>query len=144
MKSVWETIAPPAMFTAAGNVALQGTEDFSTALDLTRWNNRAEDAIMNGYTDVAGNKVGASANGNYGFTGTSAIPANTFPGSNNKPVFTKNSAGDYNISGWEDSDSQIRVPAGFAPIRGNNVIYADSLPPFDCTMTFNDDCFIAA
>ena len=30
----------------------------------------------------------------------------------------------------------IFVPAGFAPIRGENVIYADTLPPFDITLTF--------
>ena len=28
------------------------------------------------------------------------------------------------------------MPAGFAPIRGENVIYADTLPPFDITLTF--------
>ena len=30
----------------------------------------------------------------------------------------------------------INVPAGFTPIRGENVVYADTLPPFDITLTF--------
>ena len=40
------------------------------------------------------------------------------------------------VDGWANDGDKIYVPAGFSPIRGENVIYADTLPPFDVTLTF--------
>lgn len=109
MKRVWDKIAPPAMFTAAGNVAQYGTENFLNAIDMVRWNITAQEAIQETHP------------GDFGFSGTSSVTASTnTPGSNNKPVFNG-----LDVVGWTDSSDKIRVPAGFSPIRGNNVLYAD-------------------
>lgn len=97
------------MFTAAGNIAIAGNENFQDALDIINWGKKAQAAIAESHP------------GDFGYSGVSAItPTATYPGSNNKPQFTGN-----DITGWENSDTNIRVPAGFAPIRGNNVLYAD-------------------
>lgn len=123
MRRVWDKIAPPAMFTAAGNLAKSGSENFLNAIDMLKWNITAEEAITQ------------TQPGNFGYVGTSAITASTnTPGSDNKPVMTDNE-----ITGWEDSTNNIRVPAGFSPIRGQNVLYADTLPPFDITLTFGNE-----
>ena len=121
LRRVWDKIAPAAMFTAAGNVAVTGTENFLNAIDMLKWNITSEEAIENSY--------GSS---DFGYQGTSEISANTVPGSNNVPTIVNNE-----ITGYTDSDTQIRVPAGFSPIRGQNIVYADTLPPFDVTLTFN-------
>jgi hypothetical protein len=141
MKRVWDKVSPPAMFTAAGNLAMSGSENFMNAIDMLRWNVTAQDAISNpsGYDGPDGNKVTNSLNGNYGYVGTSEITANTFAGSNSKPVLGQDGFDNYNVVDWQDSDSQIRVPAGFTPIRGENVLYADTLPPFDITLTFGNE-----
>lgn len=123
MKRVWDKIAPPAMFTAAGNVAVAGNENFLEAIDMVKWNKKSQNAIAGTHP------------GDFGFSGNSQITAkDNIPGSNNKPQFT----GD-EITGWTDSTTSIRVPAGFSPIRGNNVLYADTLPPFDITLTFGNE-----
>lgn len=123
MKRIWDKIAPAAMFTAAGNVAVSGSENFLNAVDMLKWNITAEEAISQ------------SQPGNFGYTGTSEITASSnTPGSNNKPVMTDNQ-----VSGWTDSTTNIRVPAGFSPIRGGNILYADTLPPFDITLTFGNE-----
>ena len=123
MKRIWDKIAPAAMFTAAGNVAVSGSENFLNAVDMLKWNITAEEAISQ------------SQPGNFGYTGTSEITASTnTPGSNNKPVMTDNQ-----VTGWTDSTTNIRVPAGFSPIRGGNILYADTLPPFDITLTFGNE-----
>lgn len=123
MKRVWDSIAPPAMFTAAGNLAEQGSENFLNALDMLRWNITAQEAIQETHP------------GDFGYVGTSAVTAaSNIPGSNNKPQFSGT-----DITGWTNSTDQIRVPAGFSPIRGNNVLYADTLPPFDITLTFGNE-----
>lgn len=123
MKRIWDKIAPPAMFTAAGNVALAGSENFLNAVDMLKWNITAEEAIAQTHP------------GNFGYVGTSEITATTnTPGSNNKPQMTDNQ-----VTGWTDSTTNIRVPAGFSPIRGQNVLYADTLPPFDITLTFGNE-----
>ena len=103
MKSVWNDIAPKAMFTAAGNVAVAGSEDFKNAMDLAAWNTAAE----------------ADMDSDYGYAGTSAISANKIAASN--------------------GDGQIYVPQGFTAIRGENVLYADTLPPFDACLTFANE-----
>lgn len=128
MKRVWDKIAPPAMFTAAGNLALQGSENFISAIDMLKWNVTAQEAIHSGIKGPGGENINATHAGNFGYIGSSEIKANTFPGSNNKPVFG-NSNNKYEVTGWEQSTDEIRVPAGFTPIRGNNVLYADMLPP---------------
>lgn len=123
MKRIWDKIAPPAMFTAAGNVALSGSENFLNAVDMLKWNITAEEAIAQTHP------------GNFGYVGTSEITSTTnTPGSNNKPQITDNQ-----VTGWTDSTTNIRVPAGFSPIRGQNVLYADTLPPFDITLTFGNE-----
>lgn len=123
MKRIWDKIAPAAMFTAAGNVALSGTENFLNAVDMLKWNITAEEAIAQTHP------------GNFGYIGTSEITATTnTPGSNNKPQITDNQ-----VTGWTDSTTNIRVPAGFSPIRGQNILYVDTLPPFDITLTFGNE-----
>lgn len=123
MKRVWDKIAPPAMFTAAGNKAEANTENFQNAIDMLKWNITAQEATSKSHP------------GDFGYVGTSAITASeNTPGSNNVPTLIDNE-----ISGWTESQDKIRVPAGFAPIRGNNVLYADTLPPFDVTLTFGNE-----
>jgi hypothetical protein len=124
----WQNIAPKAMFSAAGNVAVRGSEDFSKAMDLTNWNKAA--------TDAANYTQGTTGIGNgYGYAGTQSLSPGQQPGSNNIP--TVDTEG--NIIGWTPSTDQIYVPAGFSPIRGDNILYADMLPPFDVTMTFANE-----
>ena len=145
LQSVWDKIAPPAMFTAAGNIVKNGTnEDFTKALDMVKWNNLVSEIAERGAVDdnawlgVEGEKAG------YGFsfgsttTGayTNTIDAQKARGSNNIPKLREEDGlPDYGVA-WDDSNDEIFVPAGFAPIRGENVVYADTLPPFDITMTF--------
>lgn len=123
MQRVWDKIAPPAMFTAAGNKSIVGSENFQNAIDMLKWNITAQEAIADSHP------------GDFGYVGTSAITANSsIKGSNNKPKLVNNE-----VAGWDDSTTNIRVPAGFSPIRGNNVLYIDTLPPFDITMTFGNE-----
>lgn len=128
LKRVWDKITPAAMFTAAGNLSVSNTENFLTAVDMLRWNITAEESISNNYG-------GSNGSSDYGFAGASAIDASTVAGSNNKSTLDNNKE----ISGWTDSETKIRVPAGFSPIRGQNVLYADTLPPFDVTLTFGNE-----
>lgn len=143
MKRVWDQIAPPAMFTATGNLTLANTENFITALDMLKWNVTTQEGIEGKNDNLLGQFLGKTQKGthegNYGFSGDSKIGANVFPGSNTKPVLGKDEFNKYNVVGWEDSNNDIRVPAGFSPIRGGNVLYADTLPPFDITLTFGNE-----
>lgn len=148
MKRIWDQVAPPAMFTATGNLTLANSENFLNALDMLNWNVTTQEGIFGTETsalgDLSNNTATAAAvagthSGNFGFSGTSEIKANIFPGSNNKPVLGKDDFNKYSVVDWEDSDSEIRVPAGFSPIRGGNVCYADTLPPFDITLTFGNE-----
>lgn len=123
LKRVWDKISPAAMFTAAGNISVNNTENFLNAVDMLRWNITAEEAIKSSY--------GSS---DYGYVGKTEVEANAVKASNNKPTIINNE-----ITTWTDSDTQIRVPAGFSPIRGQNVLYADTLPPFDVTLTFGNE-----
>lgn len=120
MKNIWHQIAPKAMFTAAGNASVRASEDFSNALDMVNWNKTASEAAQGSFLP---------GGGDYGFSGTGAITPGTKPGSNDMFNPAKNS--------WEPSKDQIHVPPGFTPLRGNNVQYADTLPPIDLTLTFN-------
>ena len=97
------------MFSAAGNIAKAKTENFQNAFDLSQWNATAED------------QTGGSDQ--FGFAGTAAVSAATAPASNPD----------------EAGMDEINVPAGFSTIRADNVLYADTLPPFDITMTFANE-----
>lgn len=124
----WEQIAPKAMFTAAGNVALGQSENFLNALDTIKWNKKTTADVLATYGSDSG----------YGFSGVTPIsPVSQVPGSNNSPVIDPENG--YFVNGWQDSKDKIYVPAGFEPIRGENIVYADTLPPFDCTLTFANE-----
>jgi hypothetical protein len=128
LMSQWDKIAPKAMFTAAGNASIRGSENFANAMDLTNWNNTAESA--------ASYAQGTTGSGNgLGYSGSTALTPGKVAGSNGSPKFDT----DGDINGWNTSTDQIYVPAGFSPIRGENIMYADMLPPFDVTMTFANE-----
>ena len=139
LQSVWNDIAPSAMFTAAANNKRANSEDFTNALDMIKWNQTVSN-IQNGVSDD--NKTGVSLDdrAGYGFSFgsttsgdyTNAINAQVANGSNNTPSIDE----DGFVDGWANDGDKIYVPAGFSPIRGENVIYADTLPPFDVTLTF--------
>ncbi len=133
LQTVWNDIAPSAMFTAAANNKDAMSEDFSNALDMIKWNATTTEAAMSAAQNQA-NRAG------YGFSfGTNAgsytnesIDAQVQKGSNNTPTIGT----DGFVDSWGTDGDDVYVPAGFAPIRGENVIYADTLPPFDITLTF--------
>jgi hypothetical protein len=130
LQTVWQDIAPSAMFTAAANNVLANSEDFTNALDMIKWNATvSEEALKEDTAKRAGYgfSYGATVSGNY----TNDIQAQSTNGSNNTP----NVYNDF-VKSWNNDGDKIYVPAGFAPIRGENVIYADTLPPFDITLTF--------
>lgn len=141
LQTVWDDIAPSAMFTAAANSKLSMSEDFTNALDMVKWNQTVSD-IQNGLidTDQSGMPISNNDRGGYGFSyGGSAgnytndISAQIAKGSNSAPVLGP----DGFVAEWNNDEADdIYVPAGFSPIRGENVIYADTLPPFDVTLTF--------
>lgn len=154
LQTVWNDIAPAAMFTAAGNNKKAYSEDFSRALDILKWNtvtsyaqNGADnsgtmsgaevDAMNDDLKIVSGDNragygfsYGSDAAGDY----TNRIDAQIAVGSNGSPIDSDN---DGFVDSWNENDAtHVYVPAGFSPIRGENVIYADTLPPFDVTLTF--------
>lgn len=140
LQTVWEQIAPSAMFTAAGNAnKIANNEDFRNALDIIKWNEVTSAAALD-ESDEYGNASRAGWGFSFGSTTagdyTNEISAQATHGSNNSPVFDKSEFGDGLIDDWNDDGDRIYVPAGFTPIRGENVIYADTLPPFDITLTF--------
>ena len=132
LQSVWDQIAPTAMFTAVANIgASRYSENFQKALDMIKWNDTVSKAATSGVDRAGyGFSFGADSAGSY----TNTISAQTASGSNNIPSLKPD--GSVNPSGWTESNDQINVPAGFTPIRGGDVIYADTLPPFDITLTF--------
>lgn len=71
LKKVWDSIAPPAMFTAAGNMFYRESSVFESALQLTSWNDEAFQA-----SNVGGN----TAFGLTGQEGTSASNIAVPPG----------------------------------------------------------------
>lgn len=139
LQSVWNDIAPSAMFTAAANNKRANSEDFTNALDMIKWNQTVSN-LQNGVSDD--NKTGVSLDdrAGYGFSFgsttsgdyTNAINAQVANGSNNTPSIDE----DGFVDSWANDGDKIYVPAGFSPIRGENVVYADTLPPFDVTLTF--------
>lgn len=62
MKDSWASISPKAMFTAAGNVSVAGSENFANALDASGWN--------------------AAAGATAGTTNLAAVAGTTAPASN--------------------------------------------------------------
>ena len=147
LQSVWNEIAPSAMFTAAANNKLSMSEDFTNALDMIKWNatvTNVANGINNGNIGDTPENMGISSDnrGGYGFSYgsmasgdyTNSISAQIAQGSNNTPGFDAN--GNIVPEKWGNDGDKIYVPAGFAPIRGQNVVYADTLPPFDITLTF--------
>lgn len=131
LQTVWDDIAPSAMFTAAANNVLSQSEDFTNALDMIKWNATVSEAALNEDTASRagyGFSFGSTAAGDY----MNVISAQSAPGSNNTP----NIGSDGFVESWNKDGDKVFVPAGFAPIRGENVIYADTLPPFDITLTF--------
>lgn len=154
LQTVWSQIAPSAMFTAAANAKVAMSEDFSNALDMIKWNSTTSE-LASGLISLNGVTTEKDANGSgsrdgYGFSFgsteagsyTTPISAQVAPGSNNTPTLDKYGfpiGGAKDLSedgGWNSDGDKIYVPAGFSPIRGENVIYADTLPPFDITLTF--------
>ena len=139
LQSVWNDIAPSAMFTAAANNKRANSEDFTNALDMIKWNQTVSN-LQNGVSDDNKNGVSLDDRAGYGFSFgsttsgdyTNAINAQVANGSNNTPSIDE----DGFVDGWANDGDKIYVPAGFSPIRGENVIYADTLPPFDVTLTF--------
>ena len=139
LQSVWSDIAPSAMFTAAANNKRANSEDFTNALDMIKWNQTVSN-IQNGISDDNNSGVSLDDRAGYGFSFgsttsgdyTNAINAQVANGSNNTPSIDE----DGFVDGWANDGDKIYVPAGFSPIRGENVIYADTLPPFDVTLTF--------
>lgn len=137
LQSVWDQIAPSAMFTASANIgANRFSEDFQNALDMIKWNNAVT-------ADAMSEELNAAKRGGYGFsygstssgTYTNVIDAQIEHGSNNSAELGPD--GYVNQDTWnENGGDKIYVPAGFSPIRGENVVYADTLPPFDITLTF--------
>ena len=139
LQSVWNDIAPSAMFTAAANNKRANSEDFTNALDMIKWNQTVSN-IQNGVSDDNNAGVSLDDRAGYGFSFgsttsgdyTNAINAQVANGSNNTPSIDE----DGFVDGWANDGDKVYVPAGFSPIRGENVIYADTLPPFDVTLTF--------
>ena len=139
LQSVWNDIAPSAMFTAAANNKRANSEDFTNALDMIKWLQTVSD-IQNAISDDNNSGVSLDDRAGYGFSFgsttsgdyTNAINAQVANGSNNTPSIDE----DGFVDGWANDGDKIYVPAGFSPIRGENVIYADTLPPFDVTLTF--------
>ncbi|NMS91272.1 hypothetical protein HGQ85_15220 [Clostridioides difficile] len=54
-------------------------------------------------------------------------------------AMNRNSKSKYNENNSRVSDENFKVPNGFSPIRDNRIVYLDSLPPFDITMTFGNE-----
>jgi hypothetical protein len=233
MKEVWHIIAPPAMFTAAGNLAVANSEDFQRAMDLSRWNAAAELSFINynefsGILNVFYAYINQNQNGRitinerqafdrilvgvhnmdageiiagieqlklnrdlwdwmrtiYMDPGSQGVGTNIDPSQGaksflhvmdelvaqikagpNQDAITGTMAGfsgdtelkqlvttsgsnnkwNWRNDTWEASNAAIKVPQGFSAIRGQNVTYADIIPPFDITLTFNDEeCLVAA
>lgn len=137
LQSVWDQIAPSAMFTATANIgADRFSEDFQNALDMIKWNNAVSADALAGELNAAkrggyGFSYGATSSGTY----TNTIDAQIEYGSNNTAQLGAD--GYVNQETWtKESADKVYVPAGFSPIRGENVVYADTLPPFDITLTF--------
>ena len=134
LQKVWNDIAPSAMFTAAANNKLALNEDFTNALDMIKWNQTVTEAALdesNASRAGYGFSWGSTSAGDY----TNAISAQTVNGSNNTPILGTDGLPE----DWNNDGDKIYTPAGFSPIRGENIVYADTLPPFDITLTYSSE-----
>lgn len=131
LQHVWGDIAPPAMFTAKGNIAVRNSENFLDALDMIRWNKAGSDTLDQYYKSSGDNNLG------FGYVGSGALTPQKHEGSNGRPTKFDNEY-EYFVEQWGDGD-QVHVPPGFGTIKGENVQYADTMPPFDVTMTFGNE-----
>lgn len=122
--SMWASIAPIAMFTAAGNLVQRGNEKFAYALEASGWNRAANATQANmgagGEFDAAGNWVGTGTG--FGSSSHSSVAAVT----PSQQIGT-------------DGSTTVNVPTGFGVIKAENIIYADMIPPFDVTLTFANE-----
>lgn len=131
LQHVWDQIAPPAMFTAAANRTTRNSENFLDAIDMIKWNKSVSDSARENY------KISGKDNLGFGYIGSGALTPIKGEGSNGGAAQFDAEYG-YFVEKWGKGDD-IYVPAGFAPIRGDNIIYSDQLPPFDVTMTFGNE-----
>ena len=129
LQHVWDQIAPPAMFTASANVTIRNSESFLNAIDMIKWNKTVSESANNNY------KVSGKDNLGYGYIGSGALTPIKQEGSNGGPAQFDAEYG-YFVDKWAKGDD-VYVPAGFSPLKAENIIYSDQLPPFDVTMTFN-------
>ena len=67
MTSVWDDIAPKAMFTAAGNLANRNTDAFENALTLTSWDKTTTAKSANTSNTASGSTSGTTINTPPGF-----------------------------------------------------------------------------
>jgi hypothetical protein len=68
--TAWAQIAPPAMFTAAGNIAVRGEEKFREAMKMAAWNDKASSATPSGFLGTGAMNSQQSNN----TTGTGQVP----------------------------------------------------------------------
>lgn len=131
LQHVWDQIAPPAMFTAKANVTIRNSENFLDVIDMIKWNKSVTEAANSNY------KISGKDNLGFGFIGSGALTPIKQEGSNGAPAQFDSEYG-YFVEKWGTGED-VYVPAGFTPIKGENVVYADQLPPFDVTMTFGNE-----
>lgn len=122
--NMWASIAPIAMFTAAGNLVQRGNEKFAYALEASGWNKAANatQAAMGAGAGFDANGVWVGTGNGIGASGTSSVAA----------VTPSQSIG-------TDNTTMVNVPTGFGVIKAENIIYADMIPPFDVTLTFANE-----
>ena len=121
IQRVWDQIAPPAMFTPAANVTIRNSENLLDAIDMIKWNKTVSQAAQDNY------KVSGKDNQGFGFIGSGALTPIKQEGSNGGPAqFDSEYA--YFVDKWGKGED-VYVPAGFAPLRGENIQYSDQLPP---------------
>ena len=119
LQHVWDQIAPPAMFTAAANITIRNSENFLNVIDMIKWNKTVSEAAQDNY------KISGKDNLGFGYIGSGALAPIKQEGSNGSPTQFDPEYG-YFVDKWGKGED-IYVPAGFAPIRGENVQYAKIL-----------------
>lgn len=109
-ENTWNQIAPDAMFTANGNITTRYKDGgFENALAMANWNKASQATGLNG------NNITSTEEDNLG-----DVSNITRPATNGK-------------------DKEINMPQGFGMITKDNILYADTLPPLDITMTFANE-----
>lgn len=151
---VWKSIAPTAMFTAAGNLVERGNEVFAYALEASGWNKRANATQNAAITQGGGGAIAGANTGVYGMSGGNFDQEGNWIGgdgggfgysgfqTNNVSGKTENNPNWVVTPGQAlgtDRQTIVNVPTGFGVIQNQNIIYADMIPPFDVTMTFANE-----